>query len=94
MPMYGKSRIDHATGGGSLGIPKRSPPSFPRWLSNKGEHMSQFDMSEPYIVGDDFISSPLFCYECESPVLWLAPDGRCSNCTRCTSDEISDENVQ
>lgn len=56
--------------------------------------MSQFNISEPYIVGDDFISSPLFCYECESPVVWLAPDGRCTHCTRCTPDEVSGENVQ
>lgn len=29
------------------------------------------------------------CYECLKPVLWLAPDGRCKSCTRCTPEDIT-----
>lgn len=28
------------------------------------------------------------CYECGDVALWLAPDGRCSCCTRCMPDEV------
>jgi hypothetical protein len=28
------------------------------------------------------------CYQCLKPSEWLAPDGRCSSCTRCTLSEI------
>ncbi len=28
------------------------------------------------------------CYGCDKRVYWLAPDGRCANCTRCSADEV------
>lgn len=32
---------------------------------------------------------PLCCYECESRVWWLAPDGRCVECTRLTPAQLT-----
>lgn len=29
------------------------------------------------------------CYQCDKPCNWLAPDSRCSECTRCTPDEVT-----
>lgn len=26
----------------------------------------------------------MYCYQCDAEVVWLAPDGRCTCCTRCT----------
>lgn len=31
------------------------------------------------------------CYQCDKEALWLAPDGRCSACTRTTPDELKGE---
>jgi len=31
------------------------------------------------------------CYQCDLPAAWLAPDGRCGECTRYTPEEISGE---
>lgn len=31
------------------------------------------------------------CYQCDKPVEWLAPDGRCGECTRLTPDEVADQ---
>jgi hypothetical protein len=31
------------------------------------------------------------CYQCENEVEWLAPDGRCGNCTGWTPEEIRGE---
>lgn len=28
------------------------------------------------------------CYECGKPAMWLAPDSRCSDCTRLTPDQV------
>lgn len=33
------------------------------------------------------------CYECDVPCFWLAPDGRCPCCTRCTPEEVRGEEV-
>lgn len=30
----------------------------------------------------------MYCYQCDAEVVWLAPDGRCTNCTRCTPEEV------
>ena len=30
----------------------------------------------------------LYCYQCDNPTAWLAPDSRCGDCTRYTPDEI------
>lgn len=30
----------------------------------------------------------MYCYQCDQEVLWLAPDGRCACCTRCTPEEL------
>jgi Zn finger protein HypA/HybF involved in hydrogenase expression len=35
----------------------------------------------------------LICYECDAEVKWLAPDGRCSKCTRMTVNEIVGEEL-
>ena len=32
--------------------------------------------------------SQMRCYECDKITKWLAPDGRCTTCTRCTAEEI------
>lgn len=31
----------------------------------------------------------MYCYQCDEKVSWLAPDGRCSICTRCTPEEVA-----
>jgi hypothetical protein len=31
------------------------------------------------------------CYQCGDPVMWLAPDSRCSNCTGYTPEELIGE---
>lgn len=28
------------------------------------------------------------CYQCDTPVAWLAPDSRCSACTRVVPEEM------
>ena len=30
----------------------------------------------------------LRCYQCDAIVGWLAPDGRCLRCTRCTPEDV------
>ncbi len=30
----------------------------------------------------------LFCYQCDKPCFWLAPDARCYSCTRLAHDEV------
>jgi len=31
------------------------------------------------------------CYQCDEETHWLAPDSRCSHCTRLTPEEIQGE---
>jgi len=37
---------------------------------------------------DDTGLNHLFCYQCDKPCFWLAPDARCYSCTRLTHDEV------
>lgn len=39
---------------------------------------------EDYIVAD----SPKTCYKCGKAITWLAPDGRCKDCTAMTPEEV------
>jgi hypothetical protein len=31
------------------------------------------------------------CYQCDTKTVWLAPDGRCGDCTGCTPEEVRGE---
>ncbi len=44
-------------------------------------------MSEPdYMIDPPEVRGLLTCYQCCEPVRWLAPDGRCFECTRCVPE--------
>ena len=39
------------------------------------------------------MSNLRLCYECDTLVHWLAPDGRCQKCTRYTNEEVRGEDL-
>ncbi len=43
-------------------------------------------MSKPEFIQGKWVVR--LCYECDTPVHWLAPDGRCAKCTRCTPEQV------
>lgn len=46
-------------------------------------------MSEPaYMIDPPEVRGMLTCYGCGEPVRWLAPDGRCCECTRCVPEDV------
>lgn len=46
-------------------------------------------MSDPaYMIDPPEVRGMLTCYGCGEPVRWLAPDGRCCECTRCVPEDV------
>ncbi len=35
------------------------------------------------------LSPTKYCYQCDRPVFWLAPDGRCCLCPHCSVDDVT-----
>jgi hypothetical protein len=46
-------------------------------------------MNEPASYLDDEQARGMAaCYQCLQPTRWLAPDGRCAECTRCVPEDL------
>lgn len=46
-------------------------------------------IGEPdYMIDPPEVRGLLTCYQCCEPVRWLAPDGRCCECTRCVPEDV------
>lgn len=51
--------------------------------------MSVFNAHDYAVMHEDRYKK--HCYQCDKLVSWLAPDARCSRCTRVTPEEVLGE---
>ena len=67
-----------------------SPVQFSR-LRDARATIPEFDSMFNAVMDLLPVENPQICYQCDKAVKWLAPDGRCDQCTRLTPEEIRGE---